>query len=99
MRLLRRAMRRFSPYEWNQIFNYCIETITTLATSLRCDLEWDSIDDLLNKCVKEYFTASITKYSADLLGKVVRAIIRSVAAWHSVKIFKPLRLTYFCIFF
>ena len=76
MRLLRNAMRHFSPYEWNLIFNYSIETITGLATSLRCDLEWDSVDDLLNRCIKEYLIASMTKYSPDLLGKVVQTIIR-----------------------
>ena len=83
MRLLRHTMRHFSPYEWNLVFNYCIETVATLATSLKCDLEWDSVDDLLDRCVKEYLTASTTKYSAELLGKVVQAIIRSVYGEHT----------------
>ncbi len=49
MRLLRQTMSHYNPYEWNHVFNYCIETITTLATSLQCDLEWDSVDDILKQ--------------------------------------------------
>ncbi len=84
MRLLRQTMSHYNPYEWNHVFNYCIETITTLATSLQCDLEWDSVDDILNKCVKEYVISSMTKYSVDLLGKVVQTIIRSVTFNHDI---------------
>ncbi len=84
MRLLRQTMSHYSPYEWNHVFNYCIETITTLATSLQSDLEWDSVDDILNKCVKEYVISSLTKYSVDLLGKVVQTIIRSVTFKHDI---------------
>ncbi|KLO08134.1 hypothetical protein SCHPADRAFT_621124 [Schizopora paradoxa] len=90
MRLLRRIMRHFNPYEWNFVFNYCIETVATLATSLKCDLEWDSVDELFDKCVKEYFTAATTKYSAELLGKVVQAIVRQVR--HLPATMKTLRL-------